>query len=296
MKPLPLVLVCAGVAAGTSVALRALGADAPAASPSAAALAPEGGDLAELRAEVAGLRSELAELRRSAPAAPAPDTRVPIEAIEAAVQRAASDYFASLEAGMPAGEPAVAGEAASRSPEDLLEELLDPNLSETDREALWERVREAGLVDEALALFEARAEERRDDPAAQVDAARAYLQKVFEVGDGPAAGLWAGKADAAYDRALELDPRHWDARFGKAVSLSFWPPIFGKRGEAIGHFQTLVEQQRGLTPEPRHASTYLLLGNLHAQSGDAEEAAAVWAEGYALFPDDEALGEKVQGQ
>jgi tetratricopeptide (TPR) repeat protein len=296
MKPLPFLLLCAGVAVCTSIALPVLGVVPASSSASAPALAPEGGDLAELRAEVAELRAELAELRGSVTAAPAPDARVPIEAIEAAVQRAANDYLASLEAPMPAGEPAVAGESASPSPEDLLEELLDPNLSETDREALWERVREAGLVDEALALFEARAEERRDDPGAQVDAARAYLQKVFEVGDGPAAGLWAGKADAAYDRALKLDPRHWDARFGKAVSLSFWPPIFGKRGEAIGHFETLVEQQRGLAPEPRHASTYLLLGNLHAQSGDAEEAAAVWAEGYALFPDDEALAEKVQGQ
>jgi tetratricopeptide (TPR) repeat protein len=292
MKTLPLLLLCAGVAVGTSLLLD-LRHDSHAEAAAPASAPPPAGSEAQLRLELERLRREVTELRATAPA-PGGAERVPVEAIEAAVRRVLEERLAAGE--VAPGEAAPDATVEPPQAEALVARLLEPGLDDAGREALWQQLREAGLLDEAVALLEARAEERPGDPEAQVDLAQACLQKVFEVGDGPAAGLWAGRADAAYDRALEADPRHWEARYGKAVSLSFWPPIFGKQREAIGHFETLVEQQRGLAPEPRHASTYLLLGNLHSQAGDDERAAAVWAEGLALFPDDEALAEKVGGQ
>ena len=45
--------------------------------------------------------------------------------------------------------------------------------------------------------------------------------------------------------------------------------------------------------ESRHSQSYLLLGNLYAQSGDIKEAEAVWKKGLGLFPDDLDLQSKL---
>ena len=93
-------------------------------------------------------------------------------------------------------------------------------------------------------------------------------------------------ADKAFDTALDLDPEHWDARFTKAVSLSFWPPITGKQPEAVSNFQTLIAQQEksGVT-QPHYAQSYLLLGNLYLQQGKTDLAMQTYQQGLGLFPD-----------
>lgn len=172
-------------------------------------------------------------------------------------------------------------------------QLSDPKLSDADREELWKRIREAKLTDAVIAEFEKRAKASPNDPDAQADLAYAYIQKIQEVGQGPEAGKWATKADKAYDAALALDPDHWDARFGKAISLSFWPPIFGKQPQAIKEFETLLASQSKKPADPSHAQTYLMLGNLYAQSGKADKALAIWQQGLAAFPDNAALKDKI---
>jgi tetratricopeptide (TPR) repeat protein len=78
--------------------------------------------------------------------------------------------------------------------------------------------------------------------------------------------------------------RSWDARFAKAVSLSFWPPLLGKQNEAIKNFEVLVEQQAGQPQKPEYAQTYWALGNMYTQSGDKAKALATWQQGLALYP------------
>ncbi len=103
------------------------------------------------------------------------------------------------------------------------------------------------------------------------------------------------KADEAFDAALARDDHHWDARFSKAVSPSFWPPLFGKQAEAIEHFETLMGQQEALPQQgPKHAQTYLLLGNLYQQQGNNDKALATWNDGTQLFPDNHELAARVQ--
>ena len=100
--------------------------------------------------------------------------------------------------------------------------------------------------------------------------------------------------DAAYDKALELDSSHWRARFNKAVSYSFWPPITGKPAEAVEHFSTLMTQQEA-DPSPRHTGyvqTYLMLGNMYSQQGKATEAKEVWQRGLRFHPDNDELKAK----
>ncbi|HKX46307.1 MAG TPA: tetratricopeptide repeat protein, partial [Planctomycetota bacterium] len=164
--------------------------------------------------------------------------------------------------------------------------------SELEGEEFWQAVRDAGLMEEVLARFRERAEERPNDPEAQFDLGVAYVQ-ALEGAAGPMQGMLAAKADEAFDAALALDEDHLEARAWKAISLSFWPPVFGKHNQAIQQFEILIEKQKNFPAEPQHASAYVLLGNLHLQQGAQDEALAVWKAGLALFPDDVELAQKI---
>jgi tetratricopeptide (TPR) repeat protein len=232
------------------------------------------------------LELELATLRRDS------ELRPPLAAARLEVPAAAPLA--------PAPPAAAAAAPLEPSAEDdgqrvarWFEELLGAD--EVRTAELWRAAREAGLLDELVAEFERRAAEDPTNPDLQVELGGAYLQKIQEVGQSPLAGVFATKADGAFDRALELDPDHWSARMHKAVSLSFWPPLFGKQQEAVRQFELLIERQRSLPPTAAHAEPYLLLGNLHWQRGDTEAAQAAWKEGYAAFPDSAELAAKVQG-
>jgi tetratricopeptide (TPR) repeat protein len=183
----------------------------------------------------------------------------------------------------------LASAAGALDPDAMLEQLLDPSLSHAEREALWKKIRDAGLTDKLVSMMEDFAKARPNDPDAQVALGGAYLQKIFEVGNGPEAGVWATKADKSFDAALALNPQHWDARFAKAISLSFWPPMFGKQAEAINNFETLIKQQESGSSKPGYAQTYLWLGNLYLQQGKTDLAKQTYQGGLKQFPQDEAL-------
>jgi tetratricopeptide (TPR) repeat protein len=176
----------------------------------------------------------------------------------------------------------------------LRAQLDDPNLGEMERQLLWEKARKSGMTDALVKAMEQRVEREPNNPDLRLDMGKAYLQKVFEAGGGPMAGVWATKADKAFDSALELDPQHWESRFQKAVSLSFWPPALGKQGQAIGEFETLVAQQNAGPKQAQHAQTYLFLGNLYQQSGSIQKAIDAWQKGSNLFPENEALKKQIQ--
>ncbi len=289
MKSLPLIaIVLASSAAGGGVATLAARPQAKE-SPevSSAAFERLNGTVAGLAARQDSLDRSLEEMHALAELAPVGDTRVAISDIEAAVAR-----WMEESRGEGAGRVSGEDEPVEVSREERVAQalaLLDGDLSDAEVQGLWRELAEEGLTGDIIAAFEARAEANPNDPDAQVELGGVYLQKIFEVGNSPEAGLWATKADGAFDRALELDERHWDARFSKAVSLSFWPPVFGKQGEAIQHFEVLVSQQEGLAGEPRHVQTHVLLGNMYQQIGEREKALGVWRYGLELFPDEESL-------
>lgn len=170
--------------------------------------------------------------------------------------------------------------------------LKQAGASDAEIAAFWDDVRKRGSVEEVLTAFEEHALANPNDIEAQIELGNAYLARLEDATTGPEMGAWAMKADGAFNSALELDESNWEARFSKAVSLSFWPPIFGKQGEAIDQFEILLEKQKSAAPNSNHAQTYKYLGNLYQQQGDSEKAKAIWQEGYAAFPDDEALAEK----
>ena len=202
------------------------------------------------------------------------------------IDQAVARWFAS-HAG--AAEVTAVDPGHVESAQELLERLLDPSFGGLAKEELWQRLREEKRLDEVVTAFEEYAAAHPEDPGAQVELGAAYLEKIQEVGAGPLAGVWATKADQAFDRALQLDPEHWEGRFSKAVALSFWPPVFGKQSEAIHHFEILVEQQARRGNQNGFAQTHLLLGNLYQQIGEADKAMAAWEHGLSIFPDDHAL-------
>jgi hypothetical protein len=163
-------------------------------------------------------------------------------------------------------------------------EVMKSDMSDDDWNKLWKRIRDAGLSDAVIKELEKRTAANPKDPDLQTRLGSAYLEKLQELPQGPESGALAMKADQAFDKALELDPEHWDARFVKAVALSFWPAAFGKGGEAIKHFETLVGQQERQSPREEFASTYYFLGNMYLQMGQRDQAISTWQRGLKLFP------------
>jgi tetratricopeptide (TPR) repeat protein len=286
---LPLAAVLAGlIGLGSALLSRpereARGADP---GPSAAEL---GATLAELTAEQARLAERLAGLPAQAPSAPG-SSRAPVQDLDEAI----AAYMArQLEVGPSDGQGDVL--AADAESVAIADRILSGQLDDDEVEALWQKLREEERIDAVLAEIERQAGLAPNNPDLQNELGKAYLQKLFDVGIGPVAAEWGEKADHAFDRALELDDTHWEARFQKALALSNWPTFLGKQGESMRNFEILVEQQERGTPASHHAYTYLFLGNLYDQSGEREKALDMWKRGATRFPKSAELQAKTEGR
>lgn len=243
--------------------------------------------LRDLESRSEALEQRLAALEGRA----ATPVRLDQGAIEAAVRRALEAQGALLAAAAPASEAEATEAAARKSVGDIVTELLAAD--EDEHALIWKALAEEGRADEVLAALVERAKADPNDPERQLELAQAYLARISEVGNSPLAGTYATAADRAFDRALEVDPNHWEARFYKAVSLSFWPPVLGKQAAAIQEFETLVAQQSKLVPAAHHAESHLLLGNLYQQIGQHEKALAAWRLGAELFPSHAGLAQQI---
>ena len=153
---------------------------------------------------------------------------------------------------------------------------------------LWKKAFASGRMDELIAKFEAMAAADPKNVASQMDLAHAYMAYLQL---DQTKWQYSMKADGVFDNVLELDENHWEARFTKAVSYTFWPDFMGKRGDAIKHFERLVEQQEVQPAADHHAETYLYLGNLLEQS-DPARAKQMWAKGAQRHPQHAELSKK----
>lgn len=290
-----LLALFAGGGAGLGISLLGATRREPQAAPADPAL----GRLELALADVRRRQEELARALDAQSTQPGPleSTRVSSADIEAAVERYLAARPELKRSAGEASESAATG-MASQDKQALLEEAIAAlsvdDMSFEDYTKLWTKYAKQGLVDDLVAYYEGMAAQHPNDPDWQVAAGGAYLQKLFTVGTGPAAGEWAMKADKAFDKALELDENHWDARFAKASSLSHWPAVFGKQPEAIKHFETLIAQQAQGPQKPIYVQSYLLLGNLYQQNGQLQKAMATWNAGLAMFPGNGELAKQIQ--
>lgn len=301
MKPLPLLMACTAAAAATSLGVSLLvsplsGGSGAADSDREEWVSPDvWADLAEtlerIQREQERISDELTDLQMQSGAASA--ERVSIADIDAAVARRLGELELAEGADDTVASDGAPQLAVQRTAEQDFADLVSGSWNSQEMQEIWLRAREEGRIDELLELFEERAEDDPTNPEKRLQLGQAYLQKIQDVGQGPLAGVYATQADEAFDAALEIDPEHWGARFNKAVALSFWPPVFGKQAAAIQEFETLISQQGGMTPDPSHAQSHLLLGNLYQQLGDRDKAIAAWRQGSTLFPDFQALRQQL---
>ena len=192
----------------------------------------------------------------------------------------------------PVAAPASAGlEASSLSR--TVDLLVSTQVSYQQKREAWKRLRDAGKLDQAIAELEERTvndPRRAEYPAAL---GQAYLKKCGTIQDVREQAMLAMQADKLFDTALSLDPSNWEARFTKAVGMSYWPPTLNKGEEVIQHFQTLIQLQEAQTPQAEFAETYAWLGEQYQKAGRGDDARMVWQRGAALFPADEKLRTKL---
>jgi tetratricopeptide (TPR) repeat protein len=171
--------------------------------------------------------------------------------------------------------------------------LVSSQASYEQKRATWKQLRERGCLDQAIAELEQR---RADNPASPDYAAvlgHAYLQKCGTISDVREQGILAMQADKLFDSALSLDPANWEARFTKAVALSYWPASMGKGDEVIQHFTTLIQQQETQPQQPQFAEPYVWLGDQYQKAGRADDARSVWERGSGLFPSNQQFKNKL---
>lgn len=240
------------------------------------------GAIADLQASMESLQAEV-QLVKSGGARSAAGID------EAAIARAVAAYLEGQDVAAVAADSS-ASEKPLGSAEDIAALLAEAGQVESTE--LWARLIAEGRDKEVLDHLKAIAEANPNDPEAQLALGTAYLGRTQQSA-GPMAGLYATLADEALDKALEADPEHWEARFTKAMALSFWPSNFGKQPESIRQFETLIAQQEGLTSSPEHAQSHFFLGNLYQQTGRPDKALEAWRRGLQLFPGNEQLAAQV---
>lgn len=134
-----------------------------------------------------------------------------------------------------------------------------------------------------------------DPQAAAYPAAlgQAYFKKCATLQDMREQAILAMQADKVLDLALNMDPANWEARFTKAVAMSYWPASMNKGPEVMAHFRTLIEQQEIQPPQPHFADSYVMLGDQYQKTGRAADARVVWERGAGLFPNHDGLKQKL---
>ena len=177
-----------------------------------------------------------------------------------------------------------------------IDSLVSPNAGYAQKQEAWKQLRESGKLDQAIIELEQRMTSNSRSAEHPAALGQAYLQKAGTIQDVREQGILAMKADQVFDAALNLDPSNWEARFTKAVAMSYWPTQMNKGTEVMQHFVTLVEQQEVQAPQPQFAQTYLWLGNEYEKYGYAVEAKEMWQRGATLFPDDQQLRTKLLGR
>ncbi len=238
--------------------------------------------LASLRIEVEQLRTDLRKLElqpvRSIVSSPEPD-RASIRAMVAEAMRQTPES--------EGGPDQVAKPTAQDS---TTTQLLAALASATKEQVgdLWADIEAQGRIDEVLDVYRDAVAQAPQSIEARHELARATHAAAMSAPNHKNGRLWI-ESDEQYSRVLELDPQNWTARYEKAIKLAFWPDTYGRLPEAMGHFETLIEQQQNLPIEPTQAQVYIWLGNLHAQQGNTAKAKSIWQQGTQRHPTNERL-------
>lgn len=186
-----------------------------------------------------------------------------------------------------------AGPAGKVLFDQAIETLVSPQTSYEQRQKIWKQLKNAGKLDEAITQLEQRVADNPRSADSVTALGEGYYKKAGNTDDVRDKAIFAMKADQTLEAALNLDPSNWEARFTKAVGMSYWPPELNKGPEVVQELLTLIQQQETQAPQPQFARSYFYLGEQYQKAGYADYAVQVWQRGAALFPNDSDLQEKL---
>jgi len=190
-----------------------------------------------------------------------------------------------------AAGPRVAATSAPTFDLNQVMEILVSQATYGQKQAAWNGLKNAGQLDQAIHELEQRMANDPQRPEYVAALGEAYLKKCGTMTDVREQAILAMQADKTLEKALNLDPSNWEARFTRAVGLSYWPAEMNKSPQVVQEFLTLIQQQEGR--EPQFAQPYIWLGKEYEKAGQAENAAQIWQRGAALFPENKELQNKL---
>jgi hypothetical protein len=170
-----------------------------------------------------------------------------------------------------------------------IDTLTSPHSTYSEKQAAWKQLQDSGRLADAAAELE---KLKAADPTNALYPAalgQAYLKLCATSTDVRAQGIWAMTADTDFEAALNLDPSNWDARFTRAMAMSYWPDNLNKGGEVIQQFNLLIQQQEQQAPQPQFAQTYEWLGKQYQKTGQTDAAQQIWQRGATLYPNNQSL-------
>ena len=250
----------------------------------AAARAPESRpppvQLDRIEAALDRLGRRLDVLERQPAAAPEPETEIEVSRAERPEER----------------ERRQVAERRAKQPARILEGMLAGDFDYDDSTALFARLaKHRGAIDATVAKIEAAIKQDPNNADLHCALATALSAKTaYATPPGPEQGLVWQKTIAAYDKAIELDPDHWNARYGKAFGASMAPEFVGMRPAAIRGFEKLVEIQERQAQRPEHVLVFVRLGALYKSAGNTRRAREVWEQGRLRFPDEKQLKDALE--
>jgi tetratricopeptide (TPR) repeat protein len=214
-------------------------------------------------------------------------------------QQPASDDLAGTPALTDATNPPPAQQvrpnavASKLAFDQAMQTILSPQATYQQKKDAWEQLKDSRKLDQAVGQLEQLVASNPQSAADIAALGQAYMKQCDEYKDIRDKAILVMKADQTFDAALNVDPSNWDARFNKAVGMSYWPPELNKTQEVFQQFQTLIQQQEAEPPQPQFALSYVWLGNQYQKAGYPDEATQTWQRGAALFPDNSQLRKKL---
>ncbi len=141
----------------------------------------------------------------------------------------------------------------------------------------------------AEAIFRQHIAANARDTDALVGLARTLSQCFLPSASFMTQGQLSADAMELLDRAIEVDPNHWMARFTLASIAYRSPPFLGRGKRAAQEFDYLLRLQGDRNDNPIYARVFELRGKQFDRDGQADSARALWTRGAKLFPSDSAL-------
>jgi tetratricopeptide (TPR) repeat protein len=284
-KMKPIVLLVAAVVGGLCGAFTVhfLGeneSSAPARAVTRETTAQPAADL-ELRATLLAIDSRLADLEKRLAAGDS--VRQGREAAAAVEKRPTTDDESA--------SPITGGARPGWKAQQIVAEIVGKEMGSSEANRLFGRLTGSpDEIDETVKSLKELVAKDPKNPELQVALATALVAKLANrTAPGPQQGIVWDEAIKAYDAAIEVNPQHWQARFGKAFGTSMIPAFLGQRPAAIQQFEELRALQAGGAPEKHHVQTYFRLGQLYKDEGNVEKARSVWEEGLLRFPTDKTI-------